>query len=107
MVKTKILFNELPVSFATFINSLLRMIKKMIILFWALISVIAVCVICFLLNKYLNRKLVIFIFSIFSLAGLVVSVINGMNDYIPWFICSLPLIIYFIYIMIFNKIKKF
>ncbi len=78
----------------------------MIIILWVLIAVAGVCASCFFLNKYLNRKLVIFIFSIFSLAGLSVSVLNDMNDYIPWFVCSLPLIIYLIYIMIFDDFKN-
>ena len=79
----------------------------MIIIFWVLIAIFAVCTSCFFLNKYLNKKLVIFIFSMISLAGLSVSVLNDMNDYTPWFVCSLPLVIYLIYILIFDDSKKF
>ena len=78
----------------------------MIILLWVLIAIAGVCVSCFFLNKYLNRKLVVFILSMFSLAGLSVSVLNDMNDYVPWFVCSLPLVVYLIYVIIFNNSKN-
>ena len=80
-------------------------IKKMILLLYALIGITAVGVSCFLLNDYLEKKLVIFIFSILSLAGLVLSVLNGQQDLTPWLICSLPLITYLIYIAIFRGKK--
>ena len=78
----------------------------MIILFWIILAVAGICISCFFLYKYLNKKLVIFIFSMFSLAGLSVSVLNDTNNYIPWFVCSLPLVVYLIYIMIFDNSKN-
>jgi|GEM_PF-5911373 len=74
----------------------------MVLLLYALIGITAVGILCFLLNDYLDKKLVIFIFSILSLAGLVLSVLNDQQDLTPWLICSLPLIIYLIYIAIFR-----
>ena len=77
----------------------------MVLLLYALIGITAVGILCFLLNDYLDKKLVIFIFSILSLAGLVLSVLNGQQDLTPWLICSLPLITYLIYIAIFRGKK--
>jgi hypothetical protein len=77
----------------------------MVLLLYALIGITAVGILCFLLNDYLDKKLVIFIFSILSLAGLVLSVLNDQQDLTPWLICSLPLIIYLIYIAIFRGKK--
>ena len=77
----------------------------MVLLLYALIGITAVGILCFLLNDYLDKKLVIFIFSILSLAGLVLSVLNDQQDFTPWLICSLPLIIYLIYIAIFRGKK--
>jgi len=77
----------------------------MVLLLYALIGITAVGILCFLLNDYLDKKLVIFIFSILSLAGLVLSVLNDQQDFTPWLICSLPLIIYLIYVAIFRGKK--
>jgi|TARA_B110000503_G_scaffold135347_1_gene215774 hypothetical protein len=77
----------------------------MVLLLYALIGITAVGILCFLLNDYLDKKLVIFIFSILSLAGLVLSVLNDQQDFTPWLICSLPLTIYLIYIAIFRGKK--
>ena len=77
----------------------------MVLLLYALIGITAVGILCFLLNDYLDKKLVIFIFSILSLAGLVLSVLNDQQDLTPWLICSLPLIIYLIYVAIFRGKK--
>jgi hypothetical protein len=77
----------------------------MILLLYVLIGITAVGISCFLLNDYLNKKLVTFIFSILSLTGLVLSVLNDQQDFTPWLICSLPLIIYLIYVAIFRGKK--
>ena len=77
----------------------------MILLLYVLIGITAVGISCFLLNDYLNKKLVTFIFSILSLTGLVLSVLNDQQDFVPWLICSLPLIIYLIYVAIFRGKK--
>ena len=77
----------------------------MILLLYVLIGITAVGISCFLLNDYLNKKLVTFIFSMLSLTGLVLSVLNDQQDFTPWLICSLPLIIYLIYVAIFRGKK--
>ena len=77
----------------------------MVLLLYALIGITAVGILCFLLNDYLDKKLVIFIFTILSLAGLVLSVLNDQQDFTPWLICSLPLIICLIYVAIFRGKK--